>query len=363
MLIEALSKLIFVLKLTQYASNIVNIPLKGKKNRAFRSCTAILASSLVQRSGNGPNMNPAFTWPGRNVWCLTGFTGLYEKFDNPVLCCYHISMKKILKAERTDPVVMLASEIVYSQKAEWCNATMRSLALSLMRPRYYFNYDKKYVMPLIVWICGGGFTTMDRNVWTPELAWFVKHGYAVASVDYSVTGRTRFPDAVVEIKTAIRFLKACGKKYGLDTSRIALMGESAGGYLTALCALTGANKEFDSDEYGEYTSEVQAAIPWYPPSRVSEMPPPKNKGMLPHDWEEYADVTKYITPKSPPFLILHGNADSQVPHSQGELLHDCLEKAGAEAELIIIEGAEHADAAFVQEEIKREILSFLKARL
>jgi hypothetical protein len=107
-------------------------------------------------------------------------------------------MKKTLKIECTDPVVMLASEIIYSQRAEWCNAAMRPLSLSLLRPRYYFSYDREYVMPLIVWICGGGFTTMNRNAWVPELAWFVKHGYAVASVDYSVTSRTRFPEAVVD---------------------------------------------------------------------------------------------------------------------------------------------------------------------
>ncbi|MDR1618911.1 MAG: hypothetical protein LBS06_07695, partial [Treponema sp.] len=90
-------------------------------------------------------------------------------------------MKKILKIGVKDPVVVLASEIVYGQRKEWCDATYRQLKMSLLRPRSFFPYDdKKTRLPVIVWICGGGFTEVDRNVWMPEMAWFTKRGFAVA---------------------------------------------------------------------------------------------------------------------------------------------------------------------------------------
>jgi acetyl esterase/lipase len=254
---------------------------------------------------------------------------------------------------------------VYGQRKEWCDASSRTLKLSILRPRCFFPYDKKQVLPVIVWICGGGFTEVDRNVWMPEMTWFAKRGYAVVSVDYSVTYRSRYPESVEDAKLAIRFIKAHGAEYNLDTSRIALMGESAGGYLTALLGVTGKEKKFDTGGYENYSSEVQAAIPWYPPVQMSglEIDPDMVKVTVPYDMKKYDDVTKYVTADVPPFLILHGSGDSLVPVSQGELLYDTLQKAGADADMIIIEGAEHADPAFIQDETKQIILDFINKKL
>jgi acetyl esterase/lipase len=204
---------------------------------------------------------------------------------------------------------------------------------------------------------------VDRGVWIPDLVWFAKQGYAIASVDYSTGYRSLYPQSVEDVKLAIRFLKAHAEDYGVDPSRIALMGESAGGYLTAFCALTGKNREFDQGGYEDYGSEVQAAIPWYPPVRMAEMKSSLKKTSLPYDIAAYADITGFVTPEAPPFLILHGNKDDLVPLSQGELLHDSLQKAGAGADLIIIEGAGHGDTAFVQRGVLRLILEFLEAKL
>jgi acetyl esterase/lipase len=216
---------------------------------------------------------------------------------------------------------------------------------------------------VIVWICGGGFTEVDRNVWMPEMAWFTKRGFAVASIDYSVAYRSRYPELVEDVKLGIRFLKAHGEEFGVDTSRIAVMGESAGGYLSAFCGLTGKVKKFDKGGYGEYTSEVQAAIPWYPPCGMRDLEVDPAKVTVPYDCREYEDLDKYAAGDVPPFLILHGSGDTLVPVSEGERIYGALEKAGADVDMIIIEGAEHADAAFVQEETKQLILDFLKAKL
>jgi acetyl esterase/lipase len=141
------------------------------------------------------------------------------------------------------------------------------------------------------------------------------------------------------------------------------MGESAGGYLTALCALTGKDKTFDRGGFETFTSEVQAAIPWYPPVRMAEMQTSLARDSLPHDIAAYADITGYVSPEAPPFLILHGSGDTLVPLSQGELLYDSLQKAGADADLVVFEGAEHGDIAFVQPEVKQIIFDFLEAKL
>lgn len=79
---------------------------------------------------------------------------------------------------------------------------------------------------------------MDQNVWTPELAWFAKRGFAVASIDYSVTARAKFSNQIEVVKLAIRYLKAHAEELGLDPQRFVAMGESAGGYLAALVGAT-----------------------------------------------------------------------------------------------------------------------------
>jgi acetyl esterase/lipase len=274
-----------------------------------------------------------------------------------------MNMKKQMHVDIKAPTILLASEIVFGQREVWCQSASMPLKLSLMRPRNFFPYDKTQVLPLIVWICGGGFTEMDRNIHAPELSWFTKRGYAVASVDYSVHYRSKFPESVEDVKLAIRFLKAHGMEYNLDINRIAIMGESAGGYLAALCSVTGNNKEFDKGGYENFSSEVQAAILWYPVINTTAMVIDPNKVTVPYDWNKYADVTQYVTADTPPVLILHGSGDTLVPIAQGEFLYQALENVKADVEMVIIEGAEHADNAFIQDEIKQVMLNFLNSRL
>jgi acetyl esterase/lipase len=141
------------------------------------------------------------------------------------------------------------------------------------------------------------------------------------------------------------------------------MGESAGGYLAALCGVTGKNRGFDIGGYEDYDSEVQTVIPWYPVIGTSEMDVDFSRVTVPYDWDKYPDVTRYIRTDAPPFLILHGSGDTLVPIFQGDLLYDALEKAGVDVEMIVIDGAEHAHDAFVQPEVKQMILDYINKKI
>jgi acetyl esterase/lipase len=273
-------------------------------------------------------------------------------------------VKKVIKVTAEEPLLALAEGIVYAQRPEWCDATSRDLKVSLIRRRQFFEYDKRVVSPVIVWICGGAWTEMNRNVWIPELTWFAKRGYVVASVDYSVTARTRFPQQIVDIKEAIRFLRAHAKELGLDPGRFAVMGESAGGYLSALAGAAGSLREYDTGAYLDQSSAVQAAVPWYPVTDPSSFT--YNEFIaeaLPRGFEKFIDITKLVDAHTPPYFFIHGTKDSQVDKSQSEKMYDVLQAKGIESELVIIEGAEHADIHFVQGEIKQMILDFLNKHL
>ncbi|MDR1287908.1 MAG: alpha/beta hydrolase [Treponema sp.] len=158
-------------------------------------------------------------------------------------------MRKIIDVHSftKNKLVILTEGIEYARRWEWCSGAVRSRKLSLIHPRQHFEYDdpSREKQPVLVWLCGGGFTEMDRNVWLAEMAWFAKYGYTVASIDYGVAFRDRFPQAIVDIKEAIRYLRSNEDEFCIDGSRIAIMGESAGGYYSALAGVSGNVKEWD----------------------------------------------------------------------------------------------------------------------
>lgn len=267
-------------------------------------------------------------------------------------------MKEIINVPVTAPLIGLASEIVYTQKPYWCNATYQQLKLSLLKPRKYYDYDPDCKCPVIVFLCGGAMEQMDRNVWMGELSCFAKRGYAVACVEYSTHPRVKWPEQICDIKCAIRFLRAHAGEFGLDGSWIVAAGESAGGFLALAAALSGSMPEYDVGENLDQSSAVQAVIAWYP--AVSCM---RTAVQLHVDTSAMPDLLDWVTPDAPPAMLLHGTADQLVPCSESERMYEALEKAGVPADLYLLEGAHHNDAPFVQECMKERMLQFLDKNL
>lgn len=82
----------------------------------------------------------------------------------------------------------------------------------------------------------------------------------------------------------------------------------------------------------------------------------------PQEVYENSPVSK-VTPDAPPFLLIHGTKDSTVPFSQSEELYDALEAAGCDVTLLALDGAEHADLMFFQDEVWQQIIAFFKRTL
>lgn len=104
--------------------------------------------------------------------------------------------------------------------------------------------------PLLILVHGGGFVTNDSQSKQAVLMYryFRDHGYACASVNYRLAEEAPFPGAVEDVKACIRFLQANGEKYGYDSGRMAIFGESAGGYLAIAATITN-DREFNSLPY------------------------------------------------------------------------------------------------------------------
>ncbi len=181
---------------------------------------------------------------------------------------------------------------------------------------------------------------------------------------------------LIDIKSGIRYLRAHSERFRIDPEHFGVMGESAGGYLTAMAALAN-DPAFDVGSYTEYSSKVQAACPWYPPTDVSGFPYESPQAaatspeslmlgmnvMLQKEEALKACPVSFVTKDAPPFMILHGIDDQTVPFEQGEILHDKLEEAGCDVKLIAIEGADHADKQFFQKETWQRIADFFHEKL
>lgn len=232
---------------------------------------------------------------------------------------------------------------------------------------------------LDLYIPGGGTAPFPVVIWTGGSAWMADTGkrtaggialqlnpagFAVAGVSIRSSSQVKFPGQLHDIKAAIRWLRANATKYNLDGSRIAIVGDSSGGWTAAMAALTGDAPEMEGfvGTTG-VSSAVQAAIAFYPPTNFLTMdfwalrpctrprchddetsPESRLVGCAIQTCPEKtraADPLRYVTPGDPPMMILHGESDPLVPHNQGEQLYMALNKACRDAVFISLPKAGH----------------------
>ncbi len=278
-------------------------------------------------------------------------------------------MKKTLQIDIKEPGLWQVSDITYGQVPGWFGHTVNDLKMSIIRN--FENQSKK--LPCVVWICGGGWQQMDYNLHLPNLVYLAKKGYVVASVEYRCD--VTFPSHLEQVKQAIRYLRANAEKYQIDIDNFGVMGESAGGTMSALIGTTGETREFDKGDYLEFSSAVQAACTWYMISDFNMLAKRAGSdvdvikhmlGFNPLDDEKEttkANPGTYICDKTPPFLLLHGTADVVVPCEQTEMMYSELIEKGVEADFYALEGVNHAKAEFFQKEINEIITKFFDKNL
>lgn len=140
--------------------------------------------------------------------------------------------------------------IVYSRPGK-----DRELVLNIYRP----DNEKKY--PGLIMVFGGGWSSGSLWMQVPMAQQIAKQGYITIPVEYRLSPEAKYPSAVHDLKTAVRWARANADKYGIDTTKIAISGCSAGGQLAGLIGTTnGQSKYEDKFEYSDFSSEVQAVI-------------------------------------------------------------------------------------------------------
>jgi acetyl esterase/lipase len=241
--------------------------------------------------------------------------------------------------------------------------------------------------PLIINVHGGGFMMGDKSN-PAEADTFLANGYAVASVDYRLSGEALAPAQIEDLKAAVRWLRANAQAYNLDPERFAAFGQSAGGNLVALLGTSCGVAELEGAELGnaEQSSCVQAVVDWFGPTDFLQMdqqfagtscPATHDDANSPEsmllgapiqtvpEQAQAVNPITYVTADDAAFLIQHGTADCNVPPQQGQLLYDALEPAiGADnVTLTFLEGAGHGGAQFSEAANMQLVLDFLGRHL
>ena len=223
--------------------------------------------------------------------------------------------------------------------------------------------------PTYIFIHGGAFFAGDKQ----DVQFLlgiegINRGYAVASVEYRKAPHTKVPEALYDIKTALRFLRANAAKYNLDPEKFAIGGDSAGAYYAVFAAATENIKAFDGPTplYADVSSKVQAVVAqcgcydlltMTPPPEVEEIAmkdpnppiiPPNlismcvgaNLHLLPAVAPLLNPVT-YISEDFPPTLVQVGRNDAIVPYTESESLVKAIEAKGGKVKYELHEEWNH----------------------
>lgn len=115
-------------------------------------------------------------------------------------------------------------------------------------------------LPAIVFVHGGGWRIGTRAEFAPMAIRMARRGYAAVTVSYRLSPEAAYPAAILDIKAALRFVRAHAADYGIDPGRIAIAGGSAGGQIAALVGTTNGDARFDDDAADGASSAVQAIV-------------------------------------------------------------------------------------------------------
>ena len=205
--------------------------------------------------------------------------------------------------------------------------------------------------PTLVFLHGGFWAAGSKDAALMSLLPWFEMGWNVVNVEYRLARVALAPAALEDCLCALRFLNNNAKTYFIDTSKIVVSGESAGGHLALSLGIIPETAGFDRECAGAPLPKVAAVINWYGVSDVNDVVDGPHRANLAMQWmgslpnrDELARKVSpltYVRAGLPPVLTIHGDADTTVPYPQAVKLHEALGKAGVPNQLLTIPGGKH----------------------
>ena len=264
------------------------------------------------------------------------------------LCWIAAALIVAAPASAQPPKIVVPDDVVFERDIEYANPDDQHLQLNLARPKMG---DGPF--PAVVCIHGGGFRAGSREGYNGTAIKLAQNGYVAVTISYRLAPKFQFPAAVHDTKAAVRFLRVEAKKYKLNPDKMGTTGGSAGGHLAQFLGVTGDVKEFEGDQNPGPSSRVACVVNVFGPSDftksygksvdAAQVLPLWLGGDLTTELKKHlkASPLYWVTPNAAPTLCIHGTKDIYVHHEQSEWLVEKMKAAGADAELLLLEGAGH----------------------
>lgn len=264
--------------------------------------------------------------------------------------------------QRLFPLIMFDTRVEKIRNIVYSKAGGISLRLDVYRPK---NLPKDASCPTVLFVHGGAWIIGNKdNQGKPLANRMAAHGWVVVSINYRLSPRFTFPDHLIDVKSAIRWIREHGREYGANPDFIAITGGSAGGHLSSLAALTPNDPRYQPG-FEDVDTRVQACIPFYGAYDFTDrhghwkhsllVPIVERlimKKRLRDAFAEFdaASPMSLVRADAPPFFVIHGEMDSLAPVDGARVFVDLLRKKSQSMVLYAeLPGAQHAFEVFPSE--------------
>lgn len=271
-----------------------------------------------------------------------------------------------ITASANDSLSFTKAEIIYGRKDGM------ALTMTVLTPKVKINGKA------IISVVSGNWVSSERSrMRLPEWSQsYIDKGYTVFGVMVGSQPRYTIPEAIVDLKKAVRFIRYNAKDYSIDPNKIGITGSSSGGHLSLMIATADdITNSKSNDPVDKVSSRVQAAAVFFPPTDFINFGGVNTSGKINQaglvfakvaaafdfkvwndttgtyvsitDTEKRLAIAKEISPvysvsaDDPPVIIIHGDKDFVVPKQQSESIIAKFKEANVPNKLIIKEGAGH----------------------
>jgi acetyl esterase/lipase len=221
----------------------------------------------------------------------------------------------------------------------------------------------------VVLIHGGGWTSFDKSTMRTMGRFLARSGFVAFAVDYRLLhgSENRWPAQLDDVQRAVRWIRANAAKYRVDPDHIGAFGHSAGAQLAALLGLEDTRDNSDP-ALARYSSRVQAVVDVSGPTDFTQHHDPDDDAFLSNffggDYAQHSKVWQEASPafhvdrNDPPFLIVHGTQDAEVPMAQSQELADKLKQAGVPVKFVTVDDVHTFRTPEARKRLALETLTF-----
>lgn len=252
------------------------------------------------------------------------------------------------KEKNKYPFIKIVTEKKFENVQEAKDVVYKKIDSRALHLDVYFNSSSKSV-PAVVLIHGGGWKSGNKNQMQFMAQEIASKGYSCFAIEYRLSPETKFPAAILDVKSAIKFIKINAKNFNVNPNKVAVLGCSSGGQMAALIGTTNGNLAFEDKNDKKGNASVQAIIDMdgilafkHPESEEGKVAGFWLDGTYeekPETWKQASALT-HVSKNTPPILFI--NSDMKRFHAGRDDMITVLNTFGIYSEIKYMHNAPHS---------------------